>query len=1472
MKGKNCSKGARTRIHVIATALQGLTRLIAFVALLIPAMAAAGFCAGDPNPEIGGAKAICTKPEAKGDWVFTVNDCSPSFVPRSYAWCMAMGGTWDPYYINGPICVNYTAVTQVTLLAVASDFIQRYHDPCLVDLVDSGWTGSANAGGTCGVANSLVIDGIVRSQVRLLTYSGSKSPAACGTFFEEKLLAGMAQTVGCPAGTVQSSDPDRGQVCVKYQFCDKCLGNPVDAATGVKVQREVDYSAGGVGGLTFERLYNSSGYFSRVERRPDIGDYWRHSWAGEIVAITDLSGIMAAARRPDGSAKYFKADGKELQNHSGGSLRLERLTDAGGATTGWRLTTDASDTETYNAQGKLTQVQRRTGHNFTLAYDAEQRLQTVTDAFGRQIALGYDALGRHSTLTDPAGRTYTYGFDAASRLSTVTYPGNQTRTYLYEDSRHAFALTGIVDERGRRLSTYTYDDRGRVLTTERSGPENKYTFSYPALQLTTWINTVQDAFGATHTYTFEVVDGVPRLKTDARNYLGTESRTFDAVGNVATKTNRRGMVTTYAYDLTRNLETSRTEAYGTARARTITTTWHPTYRLPATVTQPSGVSGVNEVTTYTYDASGNLTKKNVTAGALVREWNYTVNSLGQVLTVNGPRTDVVDVTTMTYYPANDPCMGCRGQVWTVTNAAGHVTTFNAYTADGRPSQVTDPNGAVTAMTYTPRGWLESRSVAGETTGYQYDAAGNLTRVTLPDLSWVQYTYDDANGLIRVEDRLGNSVDYELDVMGNRVDERVKDPQGALKKLLFRSYDGGNRLFRETGSTGQVTEYAYSDLLPTSVKDPLYHTTSKQYDELDRLTQVNDPAGGYTWFTYDAKDRLKTVQDPRGLTTTYTYNGLGDLVTQASPDTGTTSFTHDAAGNVATQTDARSVSTTYAYDTLNRVLSATVTDGTVSYEYDNVTTGGAGARGRLTKITDPSGTTLWAYDLLGRVSSKIQTVGTAPAAKTFTTLYGYTAGLLTSITYPSGRVVTTGYDLQGQAASVSVDGTAVLSGGLYQPFGGVRRWTWGNGQAYERFFDLDGRINGVTLGPSTGTYADLNQGFGYDTLNRLISAGIAAGQALGYGYDANGNRTSTTVNGASTTTYNYPGSSHKLSSLTGATSRSFTYDLAGNLTSSAGITYVYDGRGRMKQAGGATYLVNGLGQRVRKSSGGDTYFNYDEAGRLIGEYDSTGAPIQEYAWLGDIPAAIIKPATPSGFSLYYVWADHLGTPRVVSDTANQVRWEWPLGNPFGAHQPNENPGGAGLFKLNLRFPGQYYDTETGLHYNYFRDYDPAIGRYVQSDPIGLRGGISTFGYVGAAPVTEVDRLGLANSGGFRPIPFPAGWQRLPDRFIYHGFWCGPGWTGGLQESFSPSEAGYRKPTDGLDQGCYLHDICYYDCRAGFPCNAAARGKCMTRCDRVLANAAAGAGSRLLSPLWWWMAFNGSPEPGSNDPKCPQCPSN
>ncbi len=249
----------------------------------------------------------------------------------------------------------------------------------------------------------------------------------------------------------------------------------------------------------------------------------------------------------------------------------------------------------------------------------------------------------------------------------------------------------------------------------------------------------------------------------------------------------------------------------------------------------------------------------------------------------------------------------------------------------------------------------------------------------------------------------------------------------------------------------------------------------------------------------------------------------------------------------------------------------------------------------------------------------------------------------------------------------------------------------------------------------------------------------------FGYDAVGNRSSKTVD-SQLTNYTYPASSNQLSALTGVGAKSYTYDGAGNPTLIGAASYVYNLANRLVAVTAvATYQVNALGQRVEKVAGGvTTRFVYDEQGHLVGEYDVTGTLIQETVWLEDLPIATLRPTgsgTPPPIAIYYVHPDHLGSPRAVTRPSdNAFLWRWDNVDPFGANLPNENPSGAGTFQYALRFPGQYYDAETSTHYNYFRDYDPTIGRYTESDPTGLSGGINTYGYGLANPIRNIDPTG------------------------------------------------------------------------------------------------------------------------------------
>jgi len=259
-------------------------------------------------------------------------------------------------------------------------------------------------------------------------------------------------------------------------------------------------------------------------------------------------------------------------------------------------------------------------------------------------------------------------------------------------------------------------------------------------------------------------------------------------------------------------------------------------------------------------------------------------------------------------------------------------------------------------------------------------------------------------------------------------------------------------------------------------------------------------------------------------------------------------------------------------------------------------------------------------------------------------------------------------------------------------------------------------------------------------------GAYSDNTTSYQYDANGNRTSLNQNGTTYLSAIAP-SSNRLLTVQGPAAKTYNYDPAGNLTSDGTAPFTWNAAGRLSKAasGGQnyTYTDNGLGERILKNgttlANGPYRFVYDQAGHLIGEYDKNNSLRQETVWLGDTPVAVVKPApTPQQVQVYYIQTDHLNAPRIILNNANIPVWRWDHADAFGTTLPNEDPDGDGnTFEYNLRFPGQYYDQETGLYYNYFRDYDPGTGRYIQSDPIGLKGGLNTYAYTYNNPVNLID---------------------------------------------------------------------------------------------------------------------------------------
>ena len=330
---------------------------------------------------------------------------------------------------------------------------------------------------------------------------------------------------------------------------------------------------------------------------------------------------------------------------------------------------------------------------------------------------------------------------------------------------------------------------------------------------------------------------------------------------------------------------------------------------------------------------------------------------------------------------------------------------------------------------------------------------------------------------------------------------------------------------------------------------------------------------------------------------------------------------------------------------------------------------------------------------------------------------------------------------------------------------------GNAQMYTSSFDADGRLKTHPVGNDTRTLTYdaasritnttdtnpvYNRTYDYDGLDRLISQSDNTSFKL-WGYDANSNRANAQV-GSTNYPYTVATDSNHLQNVAGPVTKIYNYDAAGNPLSDGATTFTWNAAGKLsttvKSAKTHTYRYNALDQRISKNGplSSKSFFFYDENGQLIGEYrdnSSTATPTndwlvrQETIWLEDIPVAVIKKATAtSPILIYFIHADHLNTPRVIVNQSNTPVWRWENTHAFGANLPDENPdGNSQLFEYHPRFPGQYFDKETNLHYNYFRYYEPETGRYISPDPIGLAGGVNVYGYVGQNPLSFTDSNGL-----------------------------------------------------------------------------------------------------------------------------------
>jgi YD repeat-containing protein len=495
-------------------------------------------------------------------------------------------------------------------------------------------------------------------------------------------------------------------------------------------------------------------------------------------------------------------------------------------------------------------------------------LVKVTDSFGRILRFNYDTSLRIRSVDDGSTDFVSYTYDASSRLTRATYRDTKYRGYGYNESGHVpagssfpYALTTLKDENQAVHATWDFDAAGRAYVSQLAGNANRVDLSY----LTSGTTLVTDSLNTLRTINFSRVQGAAKVTSFSSPGVPTlrmrdAARAYDANANVVVRDDFNGNRSCANFDLTRNLQSVRLEGFSSGTAcpvdlstyvipgtlpadkpqRKVSMIWHPQWRLEFRRAEPklittSVYNGQPDPTTSqtvtcapvtaklpddspiavlcrrieqpTKDATGSNGFSAASDGP-ARIWNYTYNGFGQKLTEDGPRTDVADVTTWVYYPDTSTVAGAEhtlGDLKSMTDALGRKTQYSRYDKAGRLLKTVQPNGVLTDITYTPRGWVDTvtltpnGSSAVQLTDYDYWPTGLLKKATQPDASWLSYTYDDAHRLTDVADNLGNTVHYTLDNMGNRKQEDYKDPAGALAKTLARTYDALNRLQNLTGA-------------------------------------------------------------------------------------------------------------------------------------------------------------------------------------------------------------------------------------------------------------------------------------------------------------------------------------------------------------------------------------------------------------------------------------------------------------------------------------------------------------------------------------------------------------------------------------------------------------------------------------------------------------------------------------------------
>lgn len=673
---------------------------------------------------------------------------------------------------------------------------------------------------------------------------------------------------------------------------------------------------------------------------------------------------------------------------------------------------------------------------------------------------------------------------------------------------------------------------------------------------------------------------------------------------------------------------------------------------------------------------------------------------------------------------------------------------------GRLAQVNEPgwrDGTKGAGTVTVSGTLKNTRVCDPTCHTVYDA-GNIT-VTVGSTTKTVY-YQRTPTFTPTATSISNAIRDAFNGDSNSPVDAT-NTVGLTAKVV-----GANTNYSLSASVGWLDEYFPSPSFTATVSGP----------NLTGGTDPTTPSGPsidtpmVTTYTYNALDNLTAVSQAAlgpvngqmiaGQSRSYAYDSLGRLTSAITPESGTTSYTYYDHGGIDQRTDARNVVTTYTYGDLFRLSGISYSDGTpsVSFGYDS---GGAAADGlgRLTSMSDGSGSETYSYDSMGRISSRVKTVDSTP----YTTSYGYNSlSALTTITYPSGRVIHQDVDAVGRLSSIYDSSNTYLSNPSYNAANQTLGFSYGNGVSasftYNDHLQLNtlsyslnsSNILSFTYGYGTGNNGQIqtitdnvdntkSQTYTYDAWGRLSVAKtddlISANTwKLEWGYDRLGNRLSQTQTGGTAANIVQP--QLTISEATNRiTTSGYAYDAAGNMTNDSIHTYGYDAENRIKSMdGGGTYVYDGNGLRIKK---GSTVYVYSGT-KVIAEY-SAGVVQKEYVYSG---SGLLATLNSSGAATYS-HADHLSTrlETTSSGTTTRTYGHYPFGDTWYETETANK----------LAFTTYERDSDSNLDYAVMRYDSSRLGRFISPDPVAgstvMPQSLNRYSYVANDPINSIDPLGL-----------------------------------------------------------------------------------------------------------------------------------